>query len=248
MELLAFRLDRGCEYHLRLLEFADRASANHSHGGSYRTDEVFCPVGPISGTMKDAIQRSTNSHPDSRASRQRGMGRRHAPVIALAGRLTRTSEDRAKHDRVCPSDESLAKVAATPDATIGDNRHVTARPAEVLVSGCGRVHRRRYLGHANAEHLAARARGSGTDAHEDSCDARLHEFKRSPIRDRVAHDHGDRNLTDEVVEMKSRGALRDMPSRGHGGLTDEIVRTRVDDRPDERLRVRRGDGNGYRRA
>ena len=58
---------------------------------------------------------------DARAARQRRVERRHAPVVAAAGRLVGACERRADHHRVGAAGDRLRDVAAVAHAAVGDH-------------------------------------------------------------------------------------------------------------------------------
>ena len=71
----------------------------------------------------------------ARAARERRVERRHAPVVAVAGRLVGARERRADHHRVGAAGDRLGDVAAVAHAAVGDHLARTRRSRACAASG-----------------------------------------------------------------------------------------------------------------
>src|SRR5947199_5329556 len=87
LQLLAFGLQGGGDHDLGLLELLHRLVATRRHRGAQGAEEVEAPVVLVGGTDEDLLERAPLLDLHPRASRQRGMERGHAPVVAPAGSL-----------------------------------------------------------------------------------------------------------------------------------------------------------------
>src|SRR6185436_12302071 len=227
LEYLALGLDRRGDDELRLLQLADTARADGAHAGPDRPDEVERPVLGEGGPEEDLLERSRYAHANAGAAGQIRVRRRHAPVIAAAGGFLRARERGADHHGVGPGGQRLADIAARRHAAIGDDRHVTARPLVVEVPGGRGIRGGGDLGHADAEHLAARAGGAGADPDQQRVHARLHQLEARLVGDDVADDERNRQMLLELLQV-DRGVLGGhVARRGHRGLHDEEVRARL---------------------
>src|SRR5688500_12424956 len=227
LEDLALRLDRRSNDQLRLLQLANRLGA---HGAHARADGAHQVQGAVLGERRpeeDLLERSGGADPDARAARQVAVRRGHAPVIALAGRLVGTGEGRADHDRVGTGRERLAHVAARRHAAVGDDRDVPAGALVMEVARRGGVGGGGHLRHAEAEHLAARARRTRPDADEEPVGADFHQLEARLVGDDVADHEGDGQLLLELARIDGRVLGRDVSSGGDRGLHHEDVGARL---------------------
>src|SRR5713226_7776150 len=100
LEDLALGLDRGRDDQLGLLQLADVHGAHRAHAGADGPHEVERAVLGEGGPEEDLLERARDPYPDTRAARQIGVGRGHAPVVAAARSLLGAREGGADHDRV----------------------------------------------------------------------------------------------------------------------------------------------------
>ena len=118
----------------------------------------------------------------------------HAPVVASAGGLVGLGEGCAEHYGVGAGGYGLADVAAGPEAAVGDDGDVPARPAHIFVSGGGAFKGGGDLRHPNAENFPTGARGAGPDTHQQTGNACLHKLQGRVKPDGVSDDHRNRKL------------------------------------------------------
>src|SRR5262245_10514786 len=78
---LALGLDRRRDHELRLLELSDRGVPGGGHRRGERAEQVERAVVLVSGADQDLLQRRDLPGLDPGAPRERGMERRHPPVI-----------------------------------------------------------------------------------------------------------------------------------------------------------------------
>src|SRR5207245_11275975 len=84
LQALAFGLQGGGDHDLGLLELLDRLVATGRHRGAQGAEEVEAAIVLVGGTDGDLLERARLRDLVARASRQRGMERGHAPVVAPA--------------------------------------------------------------------------------------------------------------------------------------------------------------------
>src|SRR5947207_15777192 len=84
LQRLALGLQRGRDHDLGLLEFLDRLVAGRRHRRSQRAEEVERPVVLVRGTDHDLGEGGLLTRQHTRPARQRGMERRHSPVVAAS--------------------------------------------------------------------------------------------------------------------------------------------------------------------
>ena len=182
------------------------------------------------GADEDLGERRLLARVHARAARQRGVERRHAPVVAAAGRLVRAGERRADHHRVGAARDRLGDVAAGAHAAVGDDVHVHAGLVEVTDARARGVGDRGRLRHTDAEHAAARARVARADADEHADRAGAHEVQRGGVRRAAADDHRQVELADELlqVERLALGVVRHVLGRHDRALHDEHVELGVE--------------------
>ena len=173
---LAFHGDRRGVDDLDRLHRADVPRAQRRHRLTQRPHQVLGAVRDPRRPEQDALQRADRAHLDARATRQRGRGSRHAPVRAPTRRFLRACQRRADHERVGARRDGLGQLATPAHAAVRHDRHVPAGVIEERVACGGHVRDGRDLGHADAQHVTRRARGAGSDAHEDGRDALAHQL------------------------------------------------------------------------
>ncbi len=164
----------------------------------------------------------------TRATRQIGMERGHAPVVAAAGGFVRGGKWRADHHGIGAARDGLGDVAAGTHAAIGDDMHVHAGFVEVADPSTRGVGDRGGLRHADAEHTARRARVPRTDTHEHTHRARAHEVQRGGVGRAAAHDDRDVELTDELLQIQRFGGLRHVLGGDDRALDHEDVELGVE--------------------
>src|SRR5262245_13161067 len=223
LEDLALGLDGGRDDQLRLLQLPDRLRSHRAHAGADRSDEIQRAVFREGGSKENLLERAGDPDPDPGAPRQIRVRRRHAPVVTAPRCLDGARERRADHDRVGARREGLADVAAGRHAAIGDHRNVAAGLLVVEITRGGGVGGGRYLRHAQAKHLAARAGGAGTHADEQRVGAHLHQLQARLVRDDVTDDERDGERLLELPEIDRRVLRRDVPRGGDGRLDDEDI-------------------------
>src|SRR5215510_10395585 len=182
LEDLALGLDGGRDDQLRLLQLADRLRSHRAHAGADRPDEIQRAVFREGGPEENLLERARDPDANPGAPRQIRVRRRHAPVVTAPRCLDGARERRADHDGVGARRERLTDVAARCHAAIGDHRNVSARLLVVEIARSGRVGGGGHLRHAQPEHLAARARGTGTHADQQRVGADLHQLETRLIR------------------------------------------------------------------
>jgi hypothetical protein len=131
--------------------------------------------------VEDAFERCVDADRDANSSREVGVWRGHAPVVAAAGSFFRSGEDRAEHDSVGAAGERLAKVAAGPDTAIRDDRNIASGFTIVRIAGRGAIQRGGDLRNAYAKHLARRTGGPWTDTNENAGDSIVHDLTRRAV-------------------------------------------------------------------
>ena len=132
------------------------------------------------------------------------MERRHAPVVAAAGRLVGARERRTDHDRVGAHGDGLGQVAAGAHAAVSDDVAVGAGLVEVTHPRRGGVGDRGALRHADAEHATRRARVAGADADEHADSAGAHQVQRAGVAAAAADD--DRDVEAAMNAFRSSGS------------------------------------------
>ena len=125
---------------------------------------------------------------DAGAARQRGVERRHAPVVAAPGSLLAAGERRADHHGVGAAGDRLRDVAAGPHAAVGDHVAVLAGLEHVLGARRRDVGDRRRLRDADPEHAARGAGGARADADEDADGAGPHQVQAGRVGGAAADD------------------------------------------------------------
>src|SRR5690348_1233212 len=99
LERLALRRDRRGDDHLHVLELGDVVRATDAQRRTPRAGDVLRAVVDAGRPGEDLLERGLGADVDARAPRQVGVGRRHAPVEALAGGLLGAGERGADHHR-----------------------------------------------------------------------------------------------------------------------------------------------------
>src|SRR5438128_8357879 len=135
LEDLAFGLDRRRDDQLGLLQLPDVAGAHRAHAGANGADEIERAVLGERRPEEDLLQRPRDAHADPGTTRQVLMWRRHAPVIAAAGRLDRPGERGADHHGVGARGERLAHIAPGGHAAVGDDGDVASCLLVIEVAG-----------------------------------------------------------------------------------------------------------------
>ena len=136
---------------------AERAAGGQrapDHGGQAGCHQVRSASGARRRREEHVLDGGDHSHPDPHATREVRGRRRHAPMVAAAGRLFARSQYGPQHHSVGAGDEGLAEIAAAADTTIGNDGNVAAALAVVLVTSGGTVQRGGHLRNADAEHLS----------------------------------------------------------------------------------------------
>src|SRR5438445_184556 len=220
---LALGLDRRGHHHLRVLKLADGSRSAHSHRALQRADQIHAAVVDVGRPEEHLAEGALDPGADARTPRQVGIGGRHAPVIAVSGRLLGAGEDRSDHHRVGAAGEGLADVAADAHPAIGDDRDPLPAAPEVVVAGGGAVAGGGHLGDADAQHRPGGAGGPGTDAHQQAADAGVHQLQRGRVVDAVADDHGNVERVGELAEGELLVGAADVAGGEHGALDDEHV-------------------------
>src|SRR6476469_9164362 len=119
---------------------------------------------------------------------------------------------------------SIRTFAPAAHPAVGDDRDVAARLSVICVAGSRDVADGGDLGHADAEDLAGRAGGAGTDTDEHGCRALLHQRVGRVAVGRVADRDRDRHEPGELVERERVVAGRKMAGARDLALDEEQVR------------------------
>ena len=136
-------------------------------------------------------------------------------------------EGGADHHGVRSRGKRLADVAPARHAAVRDDGDVATRALVVEVPRCRGVRRRRHLGHAEAQDLAARAGRAGAHPDEEGVHPAFHQLEAGLVGDHVADDERDGQVLLELTEIHRLVLGGDVAGRGHRGLDDEEVRARL---------------------
>ena len=150
-----------------------------------------------------------------------GDGAAMPQFVPRPGRLLGAGQRRADHQHVRAGGDRLGQLAAAAHAAVGDDRHVAAGLGEVRVARRRDVADGGHLRHADAEHLARRARGARADADEDRRGALVHQREGGLGVGRVADRDRDGHVARELGERqrvvaRSRGGAPTRPGTGRG--------------------------------
>ena len=144
---------------------------------------------------------------------------------------------RADHHRVGAAGDRLGDVAAGAHAAVGDHVAVAAGLVQVLAARGRSIGDRGGLGHADPEHATGGARVAGADPDQHTDRARAHQVQGGGVGRAPAHDDGDVEAGDELLQVERLGAAGDMlrprrPCPGSPGRRDRLpARARRTARP-----------------
>src|SRR5688572_23156421 len=114
LQVLALRLERRRHHDLRPVERGDVLVSAGGHRGAERAHQVERAVVLVRRAEQDLLERAVLDGGDAGAARQRGMERRHPPVVAATRGLLAASERRADHHGVGATGDGLGDVSPGP--------------------------------------------------------------------------------------------------------------------------------------